>query len=72
MNKIGSPQWNNAKKKTKSKIKEIAFDLIKLYAKRKEESGFAFSPDNYLQNELEASFVYEDTPDQITATIDVK
>jgi transcription-repair coupling factor (superfamily II helicase) len=72
MNKIGSPQWNKTKNKTKSKIKEIAFDLIKLYAKRKQESGFAFSPDNYLQNELEASFIYEDTPDQLKSTIAVK
>lgn len=72
MHKIGSPAWNKTKQKTKGKIKEIAFDLIKLYAKRKQESGFAFSPDNYLQNELEASFVYEDTPDQLKATIAVK
>jgi transcription-repair coupling factor (superfamily II helicase) len=72
MNKIGSQTWNNTKKKTKSKIKEIAYDLIKLYAKRKEEAGFAFSPDSYLQNELEASFIYEDTPDQLSATIAVK
>lgn len=72
MNKIGSPQWNNAKKKTKAKVKEIAYDLIKLYAKRKKEQGFAFSPDNYLQNELEASFIYEDTPDQLKATVAVK
>ncbi|MFT5821634.1 MAG: transcription-repair coupling factor (superfamily II helicase) [Crocinitomix sp.] len=72
MNKIGSQTWSNTKKKTKSKIKEIAFDLIKLYAKRKEESGFAFSPDTYLQNELEASFIYEDTPDQEKTTAAVK
>lgn len=72
MNKIGSPVWNNAKKKTKAKVKEIAYDLIKLYAQRKAEKGFAFSPDNYLQNELEASFIYEDTPDQLKATIKVK
>ena len=72
MNKIGTQTWNNTKKKTKSKIKEIAYDLIKLYAKRKEESGFAYSPDSYLQNELEASFIYEDTPDQLKATIAVK
>jgi transcription-repair coupling factor (superfamily II helicase) len=72
MNKIGSPVWNNAKKKTKAKVKEIAYDLIKLYAKRKAEKGFAYSPDNYLQNELEASFIYEDTPDQLKATIAVK
>jgi len=72
MNKIGSPQWNKTKQKTKAKVKEIAYDLIQLYAKRKQESGFAFSPDNYLQTELEASFVYEDTPDQLKATIAVK
>lgn len=72
MHKIGSQTWNNTKKKTKSKIKEIAYDLIKLYAKRKQESGFAFSPDTYLQTELEASFIYEDTPDQLKATIAVK
>ena len=72
MNKIGSPVWNNTKKKTKAKVKEIAYDLIKLYAKRKQESGFAFSPDNYLQNELEASFIYEDTPDQLKSTMAVK
>lgn len=72
MNKIGSQAWTNTKNKTKSRIKEIAFDLIKLYAKRKTEEGFAFSPDTYLQNELEASFLYEDTPDQLKATIAVK
>ena len=72
MNKIGSQAWSNTKKKTKSKIKEIAYDLIKLYAKRKQEKGFAYSPDSYLQNELEASFIYEDTPDQLKATVAVK
>lgn len=72
MHKIGTQTWNNTKKKTKSRIKEIAYDLIKLYAKRKQEKGFAFSPDTYLQNELEASFIYEDTPDQLKATIAVK
>lgn len=72
MNKIGSQSWSNTKKKTKSKIKEIAYDLIKLYAMRKQEAGFAFSPDSYLQNELEASFIYEDTPDQLKATVAVK
>ena len=72
MNKIGSPVWNNTKKKTKAKVKEIAYDLIKLYAQRKAEKGFAFSPDNYLQNELEASFIYEDTPDQLKSTVAVK
>jgi len=72
MNKIGSPQWDKVKKKTKARVKEIAFNLIKLYAERKKEKGFSYSPDNYLQNELEASFIYEDTPDQLKATIDVK
>ena len=72
VNKLGSDAWLNLKKKTKSKVKDIARDLIRLYAKRKLEKGFAFSPDNYLQDELEASFMYEDTPDQITATADVK
>lgn len=72
MNKIGTQQWANAKKKTKAKVKEIAYDLIKLYAKRKQQAGFAFAPDTYLQNELEASFVYEDTPDQLKATIAIK
>jgi len=72
MNKIGTQAWANTKNKTKSRIKEIAFDLIQLYAKRKTEEGFSFSPDTYLQNELEASFLYEDTPDQLKATIAVK
>ncbi len=72
MNKLGSATWSNLKKKTKKKIKELAFDLIKLYAKRKAQAGFSFSPDTYLQNELEASFMYEDTPDQLKATIAVK
>lgn len=72
LNKLGTQTWNNAKKKTKSKIKTIAYDLIKLYAKRKEENGFSFSPDNYLQTELEASFLFEDTPDQLKATSEVK
>jgi transcription-repair coupling factor (superfamily II helicase) len=72
MNKIGSQQWSNAKKKTKSRVKELAYDLIKLYAERKKEKGFSFAPDTYLQNELEASFIYEDTPDQLKATIAVK
>ena len=60
------------KQKTKKKVKEIAYDLIKLYAERKSKKGFSYSPDNYLQNELEASFLYEDTPDQLKATQDVK
>ena len=72
LNKLGSPAWNLAKQKTKKKIKELAFDLIQLYAKRKLSKGIEFSPDTYLQNELEASFIYEDTPDQLKATIDVK
>jgi transcription-repair coupling factor (superfamily II helicase) len=72
MNKIGSQTWAATKSKTKAKIKEIAFDLIQLYAKRKAEAGFAYSPDTYLQNELEASFIYEDTPDQLKATMAVK
>lgn len=72
IHKLGSPAWTNTKNKTKNKIKELAFDLIKLYAKRKAQKGFAFAPDTYLQTELEASFIYEDTPDQLTATQDVK
>ena len=59
LNKLGSPE--NFKAKTKAKVKQIAFDLIKLYAQRKTAKGFSFSPDSYLQNELEASFIYEDT-----------
>jgi len=72
LNKLGSPAWKSLKQKTKAKVKLIAFDLIKLYAQRKAAKGFAFSPDSYLQNELEASFIYEDTPDQEKATQDVK
>ncbi len=72
VNKLGSDVWNNLKEKTKVKVKEIAFDLIKLYAKRKAQQGFAHTPDNYMQTELEASFIYEDTPDQSKASIDVK
>lgn len=72
INKLGSDAWNRLKEKTKSKVKEIAFDLIKLYAKRKAQQGFAFSPDNYMQTELEASFIYEDTPDQSKSAADVK
>lgn len=72
VNKLGSGAWAKKKAKAKSRVKEIAYDLIKLYAKRKASKGFAFSPDNYLQTELEASFVYEDTPDQLKATQDVK
>ena len=72
INKLGSPAWQNLKNKTKSKVKDIARELIALYAKRKMENGFAFSPDSYLQEELEASFIYEDTPDQLKATFSVK
>lgn len=72
LSKLGSPAWKSLKQKTKAKVKQIAFDLIRLYAERKTAKGFAFAPDSYLQNELEASFIYEDTPDQEKATIDVK
>lgn len=72
MNKLGSDVWDKLKKTTKKKVKDIARDLIKLYAIRKAQTGMAFSPDTYLQNELEASFIYEDTPDQEKATADVK
>ena len=72
INKLGSDVWNKLKEKTKVKVKEIAFDLIKLYAKRKAQQGFQHTPDNYMQTELEASFIYEDTPDQSKATADVK
>jgi len=72
VNKIGSPAWNKLKSKTKKKVKDIAKDLIKLYAERKDKPGFAFSPDTYLQTELEASFIYEDTPDQVKTNQDVK
>lgn len=72
IDKLGSNSWQTLKQKTKRKVKEIAFDLIQLYAKRKTLTGFKFSPDNYLQHELEASFIYEDTPDQLKATQDVK
>ncbi len=72
VNKLGTQTWKNLKQKTKSKIKSLAFDLIKLYAKRKAQPGFSYSEDTYLQNELEASFIYEDTPDQLRATIAVK
>lgn len=72
INKLGSDAWNRLKDKTKARVKEIAFDLIKLYAKRKAQQGFVHTPDNYMQTELEASFMYEDTPDQSKATADVK
>ena len=70
--KLGTKAWQNLKKRTKSKIKEIAIDLIKLYAQRKQQKGFAFSPDSFMNKELEASFIYEDTPDQQKATKAVK
>ena len=69
---LGTGQWERLKERTKKHIKDIARDLIKLYAKRRREKGFAFSHDTYLQHELEASFLYEDTPDQLKATQDVK
>lgn len=72
LSKLGSDAWKTLKRKTKAKVKDIAGELIKLYAARKAASGFAFPADNYLQNELEASFIYEDTPDQLKATLDVK
>ena len=72
MNKLGSDVWNKLKDKTKRQVKDIATDLIKLYAQRKSQEGFAHAPDNYMQTELEASFIYEDTPDQGKATEDVK
>lgn len=72
MYKLGSDAWKKLKQKTKTRVKEIAFNLIELYAKRRTLKGFAFDPDSYLQAELESSFIYEDTPDQSTATEDVK
>ena len=72
MNKLGTDTWEKLKKTTKKKVKDIARDLIKLYAIRKSQTGTAFLPDTYLQTELEASFIYEDTPDQVKATADVK
>lgn len=72
INRLGTGAWERMKERTKKKIKDIARDLIKLYAQRLQEKGFAFSPDTYLQQELEASFIYEDTPDQQKVTIDVK
>ncbi len=70
--KLGSGTWQKLKAKTKSKVKDIAKELIALYAKRRKEKGFAFTEDSYLQQALEASFIYEDTPDQLQASIDVK
>jgi len=72
LNKLGSGAWERIKDRTKTKIKDIARDLIKLYAARRDEKGFAYSPDSFMQKELEASFLYEDTPDQSKATADVK
>jgi transcription-repair coupling factor (superfamily II helicase) len=70
--KLGSAAWKKIKQKTKSRVKKIAFDLIKVYAKRRLQKGFQYDPDGYLQHELEASFIYEDTPDQGKATEDIK
>ncbi|MDB0027020.1 transcription-repair coupling factor [Flavobacteriales bacterium] len=72
INQLGSPVWKKTKSKTKVRVKKIAFNLINLYAKRKLQKGFAYAPDTYLQHELEASFMYEDTPDQSKATIAIK
>ena len=72
MNKLGSDVWSKLKEKTKKQVKDIATDLIQLYAQRKSQLGFQHSPDNYMQTELEASFIYEDTPDQAKASEDVK
>jgi transcription-repair coupling factor (superfamily II helicase) len=72
LNKLGTAAWSNLKDRTKKKVKDIARELIALYAKRKAEQGFAYSPDSYLQQELESSFLYEDTPDQAKATVMVK
>jgi transcription-repair coupling factor (superfamily II helicase) len=70
--KLGSAAWKKLKQKTKTRVKKIAFDLISVYAKRRLDKGYAYGPDSYLQHELEASFLYEDTPDQVTATQDIK
>ncbi len=72
LNRLGTGAWEKMKEKTKKKVKDIARDLILLYAQRKQEKGYAYSPDSFMQHELEASFVYEDTPDQMKATGDVK
>lgn len=72
LHRIGSGSWEKLKEKTKKRVKELAIDLIKLYSQRKARKGFAFSADNYMQTELEASFIYEDTPDQIKTLADVK
>lgn len=72
LSKLGTGAWHQLKDRTKKKIKDIARDLIKLYSERRQQEGFAFSHDSYMQNELEASFVYEDTPDQLTVTRQIK
>ncbi|MCQ2341800.1 MAG: transcription-repair coupling factor [Paludibacteraceae bacterium] len=72
ISRIGSGTWERLKERTKDKVKDIARDLIQIYAKRKRQQGFAYTPDGYMQHELEASFLYEDTPDQAKATIDIK
>jgi len=72
LDKLGSGAWKKLKNKTKQRVKDIARDLIRLYAERRASEGFSFTPDSYLQHELEASFIYEDTPDQFKATADVK
>ncbi len=72
ISKLGSGAWERLKERTKDKVKDIARDLIKLYATRKQQKGFAYTPDGYMQHELEASFLYEDTPDQAKATADIK
>ncbi len=72
LNKLGTGAWERVKEKTKNKVKDIARDLIILYSKRMQEKGYAFSPDSFMQHELEASFIYEDTPDQEKATMEVK
>ncbi|MEE0921694.1 MAG: transcription-repair coupling factor [Paludibacteraceae bacterium] len=72
ISRLGSGAWERMKERTKDKVKDIARDLIRLYATRKQQQGFAYSPDGYMQHELEASFFYEDTPDQAKATLDIK
>ena len=72
ISRLGSGAWERMKERTKDKVKDIARDLIQLYATRKQQKGFAYTPDGYMQHELEASFLYEDTPDQAKATLDIK
>ena len=72
LNRLGTGAWERMKDRVKTKVKDIARDLIRLYSQRQQEAGFAYSPDSYMQHELEASFIYEDTPDQLKATQDVK